>query len=1189
MKQKWTLRTLVAGLVAALMLGSFTPVLAESPAGALPQEGASESVSVPAGEEEEASAEGPAEETAPEAEATPPAEAETEVPAEEPAEAPQEEETLPEETVGTADDAFREEEPAVETQAQTVTVDFRLDATDMTVMPPQPMVVEYRTLASYGITEIEEPGFITPLHVLAEALHQQTGSNDLVEDGALTFYSYGFVSHIMGGNGSSGDNGSYGWMFTINRAFPTFPDSPGTGYAMHQYPMQEGDSIAIHGISYSVRAKVAFFEEESLNVTTGEPFDVHLYGYDSYSMPEMTPENIAGAEILYSKDGGAETEAGVQTDADGRATLTFQEPGTYTLSAAKFELGSEAITRPYTVVNVTASDAGSDQTLVDADLAALTLPGTTRANLTLPARGDSGKTTITWSTSDASVITAGGVVTRPDVGESPATATLTATLRKATVNETKTFTVAVEALTQEEMQAALDSIAAAFGTTFTATQYKGSTVELQDTNLVAIFQAKADAVLGGSAVTMVSSDSTGIDGSTGAITYTTSQQKNKEVVLRITLSGATKDVTLTTTVPAHKPLAQDFLNDMADEIDWTAIKKDNTLASAVKTDLNLVKGDSMYYKVEWEVVKASDTDPDAVTIPYAGTGRVTRPAFGQANVNVTLKGTVSAADYIGYSYQGPAVPVAVGDIQITVLAYTSEELAAAQLEVNAVKTSMEADHKVRYSNDKTDADLSDAKRDLDFNNADSYVSGTGAVITWSSDIDAATFEVNNRRGKVIRPGVGGNEVSGTLTATISKWGATATVDYPLTIKPLSQSEWDDETAFLQKVADSLTFDVVKGTNADTAHVYSNLSMVYRGLREGDGIKWGTSNTGELDAGITWVSTFDPVQPYLVTRPGLGQPDRTVTLTAIISSYTLRYGVIPDVTKVFEYTVPAFTNRLSSLQAGSGKLVPAFHPETMAYTLSGVPAGTKSVDVTLTAAGPTAVVTPTGATAAASGAHTIALTGDSTLAEFSVKVQNQTRTYKLTVQRDKATVTDPAQPEVAVEKLTLNMGSKLLKKGASLALKATVTPKDATDKAVTWTSSNKKVATVSSTGRVKAVGTGKVKITATAGGKSASCTLQVKTAAEVKKQAVKSVKVDKRSLTLAVKGSKKTPKTFTLKATVAPATAKNKRVTWESSDPGVVSVSKSGKLTAKKAGSAKITCRTQEGGKSFTVKVKVKKK
>ena len=69
-----------------------------------------------------------------------------------------------------------------------------------------------------------------------------------------------------------------------------------------------------------------------------------------------------------------------------------------------------------------------------------------------------------------------------------------------------------------------------------------------------------------------------------------------------------------------------------------------------------------------------------------------------------------------------------------------------------------------------------------------------------------------------------------------------------------------------------------------------------------------------------------------------------------------------------------------------------------------------------------------------------------------------------------------QPVTSVK---LNKKSATLEKGKTLTLKATVSPSNANNKGITWSSSNKKVATVSSKGVVKAVGKGTATITAKA--------------------------------------------------------------------------------------------------------------
>lgn len=167
----------------------------------------------------------------------------------------------------------------------------------------------------------------------------------------------------------------------------------------------------------------------------------------------------------------------------------------------------------------------------------------------------------------------------------------------------------------------------------------------------------------------------------------------------------------------------------------------------------------------------------------------------------------------------------------------------------------------------------------------------------------------------------------------------------------------------------------------------------------------------------------------------------------------------------------------------------------------------------------------------------------------------------------------------VSSVKLSKASATIKKGKTLTLKATVSPKSASNKTLTWKSSNKKVATVSSKGVVKAVNAGTAKITATANdgsGKKYTCTVKVNIP-------VSSVKLNKVSVEL-LEGE-----TAPLSAKVAPSNASNKSVKWSTSNAKVATVS-AGKVTAKSAGTATITAAAADGsGKKAVCKITVKAK
>lgn len=170
---------------------------------------------------------------------------------------------------------------------------------------------------------------------------------------------------------------------------------------------------------------------------------------------------------------------------------------------------------------------------------------------------------------------------------------------------------------------------------------------------------------------------------------------------------------------------------------------------------------------------------------------------------------------------------------------------------------------------------------------------------------------------------------------------------------------------------------------------------------------------------------------------------------------------------------------------------------------------------------------------------------------------------------------PSTP-VAVSGVALNKKVATVNVGKKVTVKATVTPANADNKTLAWTSSNTKIATVSN-GVVKGVKAGRVIITAkTTDGSniSATCTVTVK-------QPVTRISLSK-------KATMYTGKKLTLKAKVNPANASNKALTWKSSNTKIAKVASNGVVTGVKAGTVKITATAKDGSrKSATCTVTVR--
>ena len=153
--------------------------------------------------------------------------------------------------------------------------------------------------------------------------------------------------------------------------------------------------------------------------------------------------------------------------------------------------------------------------------------------------------------------------------------------------------------------------------------------------------------------------------------------------------------------------------------------------------------------------------------------------------------------------------------------------------------------------------------------------------------------------------------------------------------------------------------------------------------------------------------------------------------------------------------------------------------------------------------------------------------------------------------------------------------KIVGIGKAEKLTATIKPSNATDKSVTWTSSDTTIATVSSTGVVTSKKPGTTIITVKTKDTGKTATVNV-----VVVQPVTGIKLSKNSTQINVN------KTEIIKATIEPSNASNKKVIWSSSNNNIASVSSSGKITAITSGQAIITAATEDGNYKSSITVNV---
>ncbi len=156
--------------------------------------------------------------------------------------------------------------------------------------------------------------------------------------------------------------------------------------------------------------------------------------------------------------------------------------------------------------------------------------------------------------------------------------------------------------------------------------------------------------------------------------------------------------------------------------------------------------------------------------------------------------------------------------------------------------------------------------------------------------------------------------------------------------------------------------------------------------------------------------------------------------------------------------------------------------------------------------------------------------------------------------------------IGVKSITLNTGNLSLLTGATFQAIATIAPFNATNKMMTWSSAMSRVATVSNSGLITAVGngTGIISVFTQDGNKTASIIVRVTTP-------VSSVRLNQSTLSLSRNA------TYQLISVISPSTVSNRSVSWFSNNSAIASVTASGLVRGVAIGSTVITVQTADGG------------
>lgn len=182
--------------------------------------------------------------------------------------------------------------------------------------------------------------------------------------------------------------------------------------------------------------------------------------------------------------------------------------------------------------------------------------------------------------------------------------------------------------------------------------------------------------------------------------------------------------------------------------------------------------------------------------------------------------------------------------------------------------------------------------------------------------------------------------------------------------------------------------------------------------------------------------------------------------------------------------------------------------------------------------------------------------------------------------------DESTQNIKVEGVSISGNSKVLV-GKTLKLTANVKPANATNKEVTWSSSNESVATVDQSGNVKAlsVGTTTITVVTTDGNKKATKKITV----IEEDSSSSSTNVDVTDIKISGDKEVTVGAKIKLEAKVSPDNASDKTIIWSSSNESVATVDQSGNVTGVTPGIVKITATSHDGKVSTTYEITVKAK
>lgn len=328
-------------------------------------------------------------------------------------------------------------------------------------------------------------------------------------------------------------------------------------------------------------------------------------------------------------------------------------------------------------------------------------------------------------------------------------------------------------------------------------------------------------------------------------------------------------------------------------------------------------------------------------------------------------------------------------------------------------------------------------------------------------------------------------------------------------------------------------------------VHAAISFDYQELNIGINVSQSLRLSGDISGNVTWSNSNNNIASLnngYVTGLMLG----TTYITAVNGSYSAscKVNVISNYIAVDSIVLPAASGEIliNDTKNINAKINPSNASNNILFYSSSDPS-VASVD--------------------SSGNITGNKLGSSII---TIVAEMKSVTYRVNV-----------VDKVALKSINISPQSLTLTEGNNGKLDISFDPSNATDKRVSWKSSDANIVTVDASGNIKAISAGTATITATSqdGGYTTSSKITV----NALDKSLKGISLNKTEISLKVDESE------TLSINYNPSYASNKEIIWSTSNTQVATV-ENGKVTAKKPGNAEIKAVSKEGNYEAICKVTV---